>query len=317
MSINKITGLNTNSYNLSFGTKQYSAKTNYSDKIIDLEKAAEMMDKMDSMSYLLANGIPNKVVFAYDDELTFATVRLYNQKEKCIMTAEVLDEEVEPSTELFLRNGVKEENILYWDVIKGTGEAKLPKKYVRPGEIVDIKELGAQEQVAVQRALIHSYKRDSEPTILKAPVRFNDDEPKYKMDYYDFILRTYGNRFDFDKVLDNINSATANAFKKENIKHIIVTPDGTMMEIRAKDGARAFMDFNTGRRRAFGEKPDTTGYGTILLMDDYGPVIKETETRQQKREKENQMKKAVNQNESFSSRLLGYLGFYKAKHYRN
>ncbi len=292
MSINRITGFNYNQNYLSFGAKQYSAETSCSNKIIDFDKSRELMNNMGKVSYLLDNGVPNKVVFAYDDEFCYATVRLYNEKENCIMTADVLDEEVEPATELFLRNGVNSKDILYWDIIKGTGETTLPKKYVRPGEIVDIKELGTKEQAAVQKALIHSYKRDSEPAILRSPVTFSDNEKKYKMSYYDFIARTYGSSFDFSKVLDNINHATANAFEKDNIEHIIVTPDGTMMEIRAKDGARAFMDFNTGRRRAFGDKPDATGYGTMLLMDDYGPVIKETETRQQKKREGRAIKKS-------------------------
>lgn len=322
MQINKVSGFNTNSYNLTFGEKMRKAETIYSNPVVELEKALELTRKMDKVSYLFDNGVPNKAVFAYDDELTFATVRFYDKKENCIMTSDVLDEDVEACTELLLRKGVKPENILYWDIIKGEKDITPPKKYLAPGESAYLSEFGKKEQAAVKKILINSYKRDREPVVLSSNVTFNDDEKKYKMSYGEFLARTYGSRFDISKVLDSLNASTANAFKTNDIEHIIVTPDGTMMEIRAKDGSRAFMDFNTGKRRAFDGNADSHGFGTLLLMDNYGPVIRKTKTQEANEHRSRERstrKKAVNENESIASNILRRLGIGRSKggiHYR-
>lgn len=319
MQTSKITGFNANSYNLSFGRKMYDAKTICSSPVVEFKKALELIDKMNQVSYLFNNGIPDKVVFAYDDEYTFATVKLYNKKDSCIMTAEVLDEDVEACTELFLRNGVKPENIQYWDIVKGEGKIVPPKKYTASNKAMDFSELDIKEQVAIRKALINLQKRSREPLTLKSPIIFNDDEKKYKMSYVDFLARTYGSRFDFNTVLDNLNASTADAFESENIEYIIVTPDGTMMEIRAKDGGRAFMDFNTGKRRVFDKNVDCCGFGNFVLMDNYGPIIKQTKNKAEKKQTEQKAKyeKAANKNQSLFSKLLKYLGVEQnGRHFR-
>lgn len=309
MFINKITGFNFNSYNISFGEKRYDAKTTRAtSKILDIGKERETLRKMNKLAYLLDFGVPKKVVFAYDDEWTFATLKLYNDKEKCFLTSEVSDEDVEACTDLFLEHGVPEENILYWDIVKGSKESKPPKKFVNPGEAVELSEFGAKEQAAIRKVVANSFRQDLEAPSLKGPVTFNDNEQKYKMSYGEFVSRTYGSNFDFYAVLDNLNAGTANSFKTKDIESIIVTPDGTMMEIRTKDGKRAFMDFNTGRRRAFDSDRDTSGYGTIMLMDDYGPVIREEEPKRSETPKRAPRRKAVNENPFPASGLLAYLG---------
>lgn len=319
MFINGIQGFTSTPRSVSFSGKKYDSKTAYSDKFIDLDRERELLKKMDKVAYLLDYGVPKKVVFAYDDEFTFATVRLYNEKEKCFYSADVLDEDVDACTELFVRNGVDEDNILYWDVIKGTEEPNKPIRKINPGESVMLDELGTKEQAAVRKALLNMHKRELKPVILSGPVTYTDDDKKYKMSYGTFISRTFGTDFNFYPILDDLNKSTANAFKTKDIDSIIVTPDGTMMEIRTKDGSRAFMDFNTGRRRAFGGNPDASGYGTILLIDDYGPVIRRAEDKplyENTYEKPSR-KKAVNENQSFSSRLFEYFGIKQnGKHFR-
>jgi len=302
MQINKISGMGCVS-NVSFSGKKTGPKSTKTNTVLDLEKE----QRMEEVSYIMAYGKPKRVAFVYDKDYTFAVAKLFNSKDRCFYETEVPDERVEDCKNLLMKNGLTEKDILE---VRYGGAAY--KKDTNPFEET---KKPSPEEAAARKALILMQHAQENPTVLRCPVTFRDNNEKYKMSYSDFLIRTYNTRFEFNKVLDNLNDSTSNSFTRDTIDSIIVTPDGTMMEIRAKDGKRAFMDFNTGKRRVFDNDQDSTGFGTIMIMDTLGPVIRKPDIQ----EKKTPNPKTTDENNgtgSLSSRLLEYFGISTGKHYK-
>jgi len=231
-------------------------------------------------THLLDYGTPKKVALVRDDKYTFTTVMLYNDRDRCYLREEMSDEEAEAAAIMFEANGVKKDDIIRLVDIKG-GQYGVIKKPVpaenpKPNKsTIDIDSLSTKERAAVLKALYQVKQREQEAkTYLRSPAILNSSSTKRTMSYPAFLARTYESGFYIGAVLDNLNISARGGFEPENIDTVSVSEDGTQMRIQTKDGKRANLNFKDGSRFVYDSAIDDSGYGTLMIMDKNGPVLK-------------------------------------------
>lgn len=237
------------------------------------KKSAEYSNFIFLDEHLLDFGIPKKVAFVRDHDFVQTNVMLYDEDNKCFYSELMPDNEAEAAEALFMAHGVEE--FVYFEEIKG-GEYGQPKQNPFISEkTVDVELLGSKEKAKVMKALLDIEQKERlAKTYLKTPALLDNSSPNYSMSYPAFIVRTLDCGFDMDGVLNNLNISTRNAFKSEDIERITVSPDGMQMRIQTLDGKSASLNFINGARNVYDSDIDSSGFGTIMIMDKNGPILK-------------------------------------------
>lgn len=271
----KIQGFDKNYYSSqSFGS---SPKTeNPGAKIKNIRELKQQSNFAVLDMHLLDYGTPSKVAFVQDEIYKTTNVMLYNKRGECFYSEEMSDDMAEDAKVLFIEAGLDEETDFVTIMpLKGGLYGKPKQNPFISEKMVDVELLSSKEKAKIMKALFDVEQRElAAKTQLDTPAILDSSSKSYSMSYPTFLVRTLDSGFDMDSVLNNLNISTKNSFKSEDIKRIMVSPDGMHMGIQTFDGKRASLDFNSGSRTVYDSDIDRSGFGTIMIMDKNGPILK-------------------------------------------
>lgn len=227
----------------------------------------------DRLVEVLVNDPPKKAYVAYNENIDKTIIKLYDDDGERYYKDKVDGNLQKEYNRLIFEyttdKDIEKENIVNISVIKGN---KKPKRNITKS----VKTLKPDIKEQVGRTLVSMQNDTRRERVYVKPIFPKDSKgASFKTDYslFEFRLAQINSDFDIEPVLKNLNiSLGENLFNDDTIEEVMVGYGGTNISLKTKDGLRAFLNFQNGRREITDTNPED-GL-EVVLQDNNGPLIK-------------------------------------------